>query len=503
MKNGLFAVINIGTSAFRMEIGSFTDGNYKQLEYLVKSLSLGKDTFSKGFISSKSTEKAYEILRKFKLKMGEYKIGSKFTIVATSGVREAKNREFFIDYIDKKLGMKINILTPHEELYIRYIGIKNEFKKFKILEKRGVALVNVSSGNTSIVIVKNETILYADSLHFGSLRLNEIFKDIDEKNKVYAYIRYAESMLWGVKHIISDFDVENIVFSGSSINILRKIFTSEDNCISENDIKVLFEKIKKEDSIYIRNTLNIRDNEAEVFKPMVCVYLSVLKMFKTDMFYFSATTFPQKLLMYYSKSYKDGNLKRYLENTILNIGEKYNFDKRHAVYVRDSAMKLFDKLKDIHLLDKKHKMLLGIAALLHDVGYFVNEENHEEHSYYIIKSLHLPQINENESDMVALIALLHKDKDMGLYGKLYNYLSPQDMFTLKKLVSLLRIADALDASHRQLITDFDLIFSENNIKIILKSNNFIYYEMASMKRKVRLFEDIFGIKIEMEHIIEE
>ncbi len=501
MKNGFFAVVNIGTSAFRMEIGSFSEGKYKRLEYLVKSLSLGKDTFSKGFISPVSIHKAHEILTMFKIKMDEYRIGRRFAIVATSGVREAKNREFFVDYIDKKLGMKLKILTPYEELYIRYIGIKNEFEKFCNFEKKGVALINVSSGNVSIVIVKNKTILYADSLHFGSLRLNEIFRDVEEKNKIYAYNRYVESMLDGVKRIIEQFEIEHMVFAGSSINILKDIFSPKHNYLTKDDIKFLFDEIKKEDVEYIKNRFSIRTNEAEILKPMVCVYSNVLKMFDSDVFYFSKTTFPEKLVLFYSKSYKHGNLKGYLENTILNIGDKYNFDKKHAMYVRDSALKLFDKLSDHHLLDKKYRYMLEIAALLHDVGYFVNEENHEEHSYYIINSLHLPQISEEEGRIIALIALLHKDKEKDVYLRLYNYLSPEDTFMLKKLVSLLRIADATDASHRQLIRDFDVECRGDTILITLKSENFIFFETVSIAKKSRLFEEIFGVKIVTEHTI--
>jgi len=502
MKNGLFAVINIGTSAFRMEIGSFLNGEYKQIEYLVKSLSLGKDTFANGFISSASIHEAYDILSKFKEKMNEYKISNKFEVVATSGVREAKNRDFFVDFMNKKLGMKIEVLTPYEELYIRYIGIKNEFERFNALEKGGVALVNVSSGNVSIVIVKNKTILYADSLRFGSLRLNEIFKDLDEKNKVYAYNRYIESMISGVEYVISEFKIKNVVFSGSSINILREIFSPSNNCLTQKDVEFLFNEIKKKSVDFIKDRFSIRHNEAEVLKPMVCVYLNILRLFETDLFCFSKTTFPRKLLMYYSKSYKQKNLKEYLEKTILNIGEKYNFDKKHALYVRDSALKLFDILQNQHLLDKKHKQLLEIAALLHDVGYYVNEENHEEHSYYIINSLHLPQIGEKESRIIALIALLHKEKDTDVYLRLYHYLSQEDIFMLKKLVSLLRIADALDASHKQLIKKFSVKLDKNSVKIKLSSDNFIFFEMVSLKKKARLFEELFGIKIEAEQEIE-
>ncbi len=501
MKNGLFAVINIGTSAFRLEIGSFEKGQYKQLEYLIKSLSLGKDTFSKGYISSQSIETACDILNKFRLKMKEYGIKNRFKAIATSGVREAKNREFFIDYMLKKASVDVEVLTPHEELYIRYIGIKNEFKNFSRFEKKGIALVNVSSGNVSVIIVKNRSIMYADSLHFGSLRLNEMFKHVDSKHKIYAYRRYIDNMLDKIRETVSNFEIKNIVFAGSSINILNRIFSTDKNSLKKSDIRRLFDSLKYEDCDYIKKSFKIRENEAEVLKPTLSIYLSVLSLFGLDGFYFSRTTFPNKLLMHYSKSYKMCSLNDYLEDTILAIGDKYDFDKKHALCVKNSAEKLFDELKDIHLLDKKYKKLLEIAALLHDVGYFINAETHERHSYYIIRSMRLPQISDADNKLVSLTALLHKAQEIDPYIKMHDYLSEEEMFILMKLASLLRIADALDASHRQLVEGFDVLKMGSNITIRIKSSKYTYFEELSLKKKSELFTNVFGIKINVERAV--
>ncbi len=501
MRNGIFAVINIGTSAFRMEIGSFQNGKYMQLEYIIKSLSLGKDTFSKGFISQDSMEKAMNILQRFKIKMDEYNIKNRYKALATSSVREARNREFFIDYMSKKAGIKIEVLTPHEELYIRYISIKNEFKGFKKLENRGIALVNVSSGNVSIMTVKKKTILYADSLHFGSLRLNEIFNNIDERNKFYAYNRYISNMIETVKQTIKASNIKNVIFSGSSIVILNSILNPKSNSITKHSIINLFEIIKREDLHFIKGRFDIRENEAYILKPMLAIYTNILSLFNSDTFYFSTTTFTRKLIFYYSKSYRKGTLQDYLENTLIHVGEKYNFDKQHAISVKDNAIKIFDALKDIHLLDNRYRKILEIAAIMHDVGYFINANTHEKQSYYIIKSMNLPQITKKDNTMIALTALLHKDDDKYKHVARYEYLSEKDTFTLMKLASLIRIADAMDASHKQLIKEFSIVQETDGIRIKAKSNNFIYFEEVSFRKKSRLFEEIFGIKISLEHEI--
>ncbi len=64
MKNGIFAAINIGASAFRMHVSEYVDGEERILEYLIKPFRLGKDTFSKGYIALENVYLATEILKK-------------------------------------------------------------------------------------------------------------------------------------------------------------------------------------------------------------------------------------------------------------------------------------------------------------------------------------------------------------------------------------------------------------------------------------------------------
>ena len=56
----------------------------------------------------------------------------------------------------------------------------------------------------------------------------------------------------------------------------------------------------------------------------------------------------------------------------LRLGEKYQFDAEHAKVVAHHAASLFDQCHDLHNLDEESKLLLEVAALLHDIGHFIN-----------------------------------------------------------------------------------------------------------------------------------
>ncbi len=496
MRNGIFAIIDIGSSAFRMQINEFVDGESRTLEYLTKSLSLGKETFNKGYISLETVKKSTEIINKFLKKARDYHI-SKVVAVATSGLREAINRDFFIDYIKKNTGLSINILELYEELFIRYTAFVNEVEDVNELEKNGVIFANVSSGNVALTINCKKCIIYAEALPFGSLRLNEIFKDLDDREKIKAFKKYVQNMLSEFKKILDKKQPKLIFFTGSTVTILRSIFNPKKEEIYLSDIKKLLSDVKYLNSENIAKKYNLQHNKAEILKAVLVSYIEIMELSKQKKFHFSKTKFPHKLLHYYFKGYRKTSLKRYLENTLIYQGEKYDFDKNHALAVQKHTRNLFKGLREIHNLSNKYLTLLEIAAITHDIGYFINPNNHEFNSYYILKSMHIPGIFEKDMNIVALTALMHREKDVEDYKAYFDNINPEDVFLLKKMVAILRVADALDAGHNQVIHSFDIVKISDTIFLDLHVSGYTFLEEISLARKSKLFENVFGVKIEI------
>ena len=131
MKTYLYGIINIGASAFRMSVSEVSNRGVKEIDYLIKPLRLGVDTFSQGYISLEHVKQATEILCGFRNKLVEYGI-KEYKAVCTSGVREALNKDFFIDYVKIHAGIDIIILEPSEEVYIKYLAAKLSVANFSL-----------------------------------------------------------------------------------------------------------------------------------------------------------------------------------------------------------------------------------------------------------------------------------------------------------------------------------------------------------------------------------
>ncbi|MBC7543980.1 MAG: HD domain-containing protein [Candidatus Sericytochromatia bacterium] len=131
------------------------------------------------------------------------------------------------------------------------------------------------------------------------------------------------------------------------------------------------------------------------------------------------------------------------------LQKKYKADTNHAKQVTALSEILFRELAPLHGLSDGRLDWLRAAALLHDLGHFINERGHHRHSHHIIS--HDPALSTwppAARDAIALVALNHrKARAKGLEA-----LSKTDLREIRAITALLRIADVLDVDHRQDVT---------------------------------------------------
>lgn len=499
MKNGLFATINIGASAFRMQISEFNEGQERILETLVKPFGLGKDTFIRGYITLDSVYKAANILQMFRHKLDEYGIKKNYKCVCTSGVREARNRSFLIDHIMIKTGIKLDVIEPSDEIYIKYIGVKNDIKGFDAYEKRGVLFANISSGNVSINILKDDTSLFSGSLPYGSLRLRQIFKGIPIHSRYKAYNQYIETMFSTINSSLGrGHKIKYLVCSGSSVNTLQFIFNPKESFFHRSQLEELYENVKDKTSQANMTRLGIRINEAKVLVPMLETYLRLMNFIGTDKVQFSRKSFPNVLTRYYSNNIRDIGFRTRLRNTLYHLGSRYNFDEPHAKVVTEHSLEIFDALKDLHNLGLNERMLLEAAGIIHDIGYYIDAKMHHEHSYYIAKAFDMPGLDQEQIKIISFLVLMHRADSDGSIETRLSYLNTETQLIIRKLESILRIADALDTSHMQLVSKLEIEVLGNKIILRAGTRKNAYLERLGFDYKKDMFLETFGIPVELE-----
>ena len=84
--------------------------------------------------------------------------------------------------------------------------------------------------------------------------------------------------------------------------------------------------------------------------------------------------------------------------------EHYRVDLHHALQVRDSALLLFSSLKSVHQLPPEYREWLSAAAMLYEVGDYVNRNGHHRHTYYIIANSEILGYTPQQRRIIGSIA---------------------------------------------------------------------------------------------------
>jgi exopolyphosphatase/guanosine-5'-triphosphate,3'-diphosphate pyrophosphatase len=180
------------------------------------------------------------------------------------------------------------------------------------------------------------------------------------------------------------------------------------------------------------------------------------------------------------------------------VGEKYRTDMAHAQHTRMLAVRLFDELAAEHRLSDRHRLLLEVAALLHEIGTFVSSRAYHKHSYYLIANSEILGLTQDELVMVANVARYHRNSRPKPSHTDYMSMSREARLVVNKLAALLRVADALDVSRTQSIREFRCRIDNNGFVISVPAGLDLILERRSLAEKADMFQEIYGLDVVLE-----
>lgn len=173
----ILAVIDIGSTAIRMCIAEIKDnGVIKNHESLQQSVTLGKDTFTRGSIKKSSIEECVAVLKSYRKVLEEYHIvnNNQIRVVATTAVREATNRDAFVDRIFIATGFDIEVIENLDVSRLTYLSLRSYFSAHDYSPVNTLLAIEVSGGSTELLLLKNKNVLKSHSYRLGALRLREM-----------------------------------------------------------------------------------------------------------------------------------------------------------------------------------------------------------------------------------------------------------------------------------------------------------------------------------------
>jgi exopolyphosphatase/guanosine-5'-triphosphate,3'-diphosphate pyrophosphatase len=181
-----------------------------------------------------------------------------------------------------------------------------------------------------------------------------------------------------------------------------------------------------------------------------------------------------------------------------SLAEKYRVDLDHARNVTDMAVRLFDELQTDHGLGARHRLLLRVAGLLHEVGSFVSNLAHHKHSCYLIGNSEIFGLNRDDTEIVAHVARYHRRSSPKPSHLEYIALPRESRVVVNKLAAILRVADALARTRGRKIVNPHFQRRGDEFVISLPGAADLVLERRSLAVKGDMFEDVYGMTLRLE-----
>jgi exopolyphosphatase/guanosine-5'-triphosphate,3'-diphosphate pyrophosphatase len=180
---------------------------------------------------------------------------------------------------------------------------------------------------------------------------------------------------------------------------------------------------------------------------------------------------------------------------VIALAEQYDYEVGHSHQDARLALRIFDLTVDLHGLDDEYRDLLHYAAILHDIGYWYDYEDHHKHAFRMIMEADLPALTPREKRIVAHVARYHRSARPKPKHKDFAALDPDDQDSVTKLAAILRLADGLDRGHTNAVEDLDCQIYGETVIFTLYPPEGNELERWAGRKKSRFFADVFGVTV--------
>jgi exopolyphosphatase / guanosine-5'-triphosphate,3'-diphosphate pyrophosphatase len=497
------AVIDIGSTSVRLAIAQTDNGNgIKILESLHQEVSLGKDAFTKGLLTKATIEDCVKALRSFRKVLDEYGITSERNIraIATSAVREASNREAFLDRVAIATGFHVEVIDEAQVNRYTYLSVLPLLKTSSLIKNHDTAVVEVGGGATSVLLVQSRNLTLAQSYRLGAFRLHETLEKsgVGGKGMVRAMETQVHRTVEEVKRRIKGSSHVRLLAIGGDMRFAadQLIPGWEKDKTARLQLKPLekfTEKLLPEKIDALVRKYHLSYPDAETVVPALLAYVRLAEALNVREIIVSSVTMRDGVLSeMILGSMRHEEVRQQVIRSAIELGHKYDFDQKHAEHVAFLARAFFNQLKDVHELSPRYELTLTLAALLHEIGLFISNRSHHKHSMYIITTSGLFGLGSQETLLVALVARYHRKATPMPLHEGYNTLDRENRIAVLKMSALLRVADALDRSYNQKVKHFAIKIELDRVVLTVEGTHDLTLEQVAIREKGQLFEQVFG-----------
>lgn len=448
------AAIDVGTNSVHMVIADVgPDGNIDVIDRVKETVRLGRRAFETGRLSDEAMDLTVRLMVNFKRLM-QLRHVHRMRAVATSAVRETRNREEFVSRIRHETGIKVEVIPGAEEARLIFVAARHAMG----LEGGPHLLVDIGGGSVELVMVRDGEALWMRSLRLGVSRLSEKFltSDPPSARQVRELEAHLHEQAGDLLRSARREGVEQAVGTSGTINTMVAIARAARGdelgrlhgaSASAGEVAHIRRRILQSDLSDRLELPGIDAKRADLMPAAAIVTDYILRHSGAPELFACTWALREGLLLELAGLASRRATIDARRHSVAALAQKFEGANEHGRTVAKLAGQLFDAAGASLGLPAKSGELLEYAALLHDIGHAIDHDRHNRHSYYLIKNAELFGFDPAEVEMIAQVARGHRKQGAKIDSPELRALPEDKRRLVRGLAAILRVADGLDRSH--------------------------------------------------------
>ncbi|OJV42630.1 MAG: exopolyphosphatase [Acidobacteriales bacterium 59-55] len=507
-----FAAVDIGSNSCRLKIASVQMHRLKTLHEDREVTRLGESVFQTGSISPEAMAGTIRALKRF-YKAVQLHAADKVRVVATSAMRDARNADAFTEWVKSATGWNVEVISGLEEGRLIHLGVMTHEPG-----ARGKCLlIDLGGGSCEVTVSDHARIKSMVSLPLGAVRLQQEFLRMDPPVKedvarlrqfIDRELKRGEKRLGlprvglviatsGTAAALVEASAAMVKKPSAKKSAAKKSLRGKPNEASTLGVRSLADKLLKMNNAQRAVVPGIGPRRSEIIIGGALVYASLLERMALKGFRYSTLGLRDGIL---AQMLADVDLRtsvhQKIENErwtgVLEVCRRYGVQLKNVEPVREHVVQLFNALARVHELPEEYKLWLEAAAMMHDVGKFMNHQGHYRHTQYIVANSEIFGFSPEQRTIVSAIARYMGKTRPDPSDRLMRTIPAEEHEHVRRAVVLLRLAVALNQDRATAAVRMRVhVYPKRVLLDLISGRTGAELEAWSLRKEADYFKEVF------------
>ena len=406
------AAVDLGSNSFRLEMGRIEHDQFYRTEYLKETVRQGSGLDEERNLTPDAMQRGWDCLARFGERLAGFD-DSRVRAVATQTLREARNRDEFLDKANQVLGFPIDVISGREEARLIYQGVAHALPATN--DRRLV--VDIGGRSTELILGQGLKPKVMESYRVGSIAWSaRYFPDNQFSKHAFQMAEIAaKALLDEALNAYRRDDWDLAYGSAGTVGAVGDVLVAAgwpEGTVDRAGLDWLQDKLISAQSADRIRLVGLKEDRRTIIGGGLSILRAVFDLLQIDQMQLANGGLRHGVLFNLAGNSSDQADVR--PRSVQRLASKFGTDLEHGLRVSKVALHMFAQLqsnqKPSVLKNERPGRKLGWAAQLHEIGSRISHADYHKHGAYILDNSDAMGFTLSELHRLSLLVLGHRGK---------------------------------------------------------------------------------------------